>query len=76
MNFTDYAEQALQRLPNTKSAYLYKQEVIAKMTARANELIKSGLSDNNVINEIIINEYEVLGFTVCGCRYTYGHSQK
>ena len=58
MNFTDYAEQALQRLPNTKSAYLYKQEVIAKMTARANELIKSGLSDNNVINEIIINEFK------------------
>ena len=27
------------------------------MTARANELVESGLSDNNVINELIINEF-------------------
>lgn len=58
MNFTDYAEKALQRLPNTKSAYLYKQEVIARMTERANELIKSGLSDNKVINELVISEFK------------------
>lgn len=58
MNFTDYAEQALKGLPNTKSAYLYKQEVIARMTERANELIKSGLSDNNVINELVISEFK------------------
>ena len=57
MTFTDYAEKALKKLPNTKSAYLYKQEIIARMTARANELVESGLSDNNVINELIINEF-------------------
>ena len=57
MNFTDYAEKALKKLPNTKSAYLYKQEIIARMTERANELVKSGLSDNKVINELVINEF-------------------
>lgn len=57
MTFTDYAEKALKKLPNTKSAYLYKQEIIARMTARANELVESGLSDNKVINELIINEF-------------------
>ncbi len=58
MTFTDYAEKALKKLPNTKSAYLYKQEVIAKMTKRANELVDSGLSDNKVINELIISEFK------------------
>lgn len=57
MTFTDYAEKALKKLPNTKSAYLYKQEVIAKMTARANELVESGLSDGKVINELVISEF-------------------
>ena len=57
MTFTDYAEKALKKLPNTKSAYLYKQEIIARMTARANELVESGLSDNRVINELVINEF-------------------
>lgn len=57
MTFTDYAEKELKKLPNTKSAYLYKQEIIARMTARSNELIESGLSDNKVINELIINEF-------------------
>lgn len=57
MTFTDYAEKELKKLPNTKSAYLYKQEIIARMTARSNELVESGLSDNKVINELIINEF-------------------
>lgn len=57
MTFTDYAEKELKKLPNTKSAYLYRQEIIARMTARANELVESGLSDNKVINELVINEF-------------------
>lgn len=57
MTFTDYAENELKKLPNTKTAYLYKQEIIARMTARANELVENGLSDNKVINELIISEF-------------------
>ena len=57
MNFTQYANKALENLPNTKAAYLYKQQVIAEMTKRANELIESGLKDNKVINELIISEF-------------------
>lgn len=58
MNFTDWAQQELSALPNTKTAYLYKQQVIAKMTERANELVKMGLNDNKVINELIIDEFK------------------
>ena len=58
MTFTDFAEKELKKLPNTKSAYLYKQEIIARMTERANELVESGLSDNKVINDLVIDEFK------------------
>lgn len=58
MNYTDWAMQELSSLPNTKSAYLYKQQVIAKMTERANELVGMGLKDNNVINELLKDEFK------------------
>ncbi len=58
MNYTDWAMQELSDLPNTKSAYLYKQEVIAKMTERANALVGMGIKDNNVINELIKDEFK------------------
>lgn len=58
MNFTDWAQQELASLPNTKSAYLYKQQVIARMTERANEIIGMGISDNKVINELVISEFK------------------
>ncbi|MBQ8502946.1 MAG: hypothetical protein IJ491_01570 [Clostridia bacterium] len=58
MNYTDWAMQELSSLPNTKSAYLYKQEVIAKMTERANALVDMGLKDNNVINELLKDEFK------------------
>ncbi len=58
MNYTDWAMQELADLPNTKSAYLYKQQVIAKMTERANALVEMGIKDNNVINRLIIDEFK------------------
>lgn len=58
MNYTDWAMEELSSLPNTKSAYLYKQEVISKMTERANALVDMGLKDNNVINELIKDEFK------------------
>ncbi len=57
MTFTQFANETLKNLPNTKTAYEYKQHVIAEMTKRANELISSGLKDNKVINEMIIEEF-------------------
>ena len=58
MNYTEWAQQELSSLPNTKTAYLYKQQVIARMTERANELVKMGLNDNKVINELIKDEFK------------------
>lgn len=58
MNYTDWAMEEMSSLPNTKSAYLYKQEVISKMTERANALVDMGLKDNQIINELIKDEFK------------------
>lgn len=58
MNYTDWTLSELSGLPNTKNAYLYKQEKIAQMTARANELVSKGIKDNNVIDELIKDEFK------------------
>ena len=57
MNYSDWAMKELSDLPNTKEAYLYKQKVIDRMTKKANELVSTGLSDNDVLNELIIDEF-------------------
>lgn len=57
MNYSDWAMQELSDLPNTKEAYLYKQKVIDSMTKKANELVSTGLSDNDVLNELVISEF-------------------
>ncbi|MBR3976007.1 MAG: hypothetical protein IKJ88_09135 [Clostridia bacterium] len=57
MNYSDWAMKELADLPNTKEAYLYKQKVIDSMTKKANELVSTGLSDNDVLNELVIDEF-------------------
>ena len=57
MNYSDWAMKELSDLPNTKEAYLYKQKVIDHMTKKANELVSTGLSDNDVLNEMVIEEF-------------------
>jgi len=58
MNYSDWAMKELSDLPNTKEAYLYKQKVIDHMTKKANELVATGLSDNDVLNELVISEFK------------------
>ena len=58
MNYSDWAMKELSDLPNTKEAYLYKQKVIDHMTKKANELVATGLSDNDVLNELVIDEFK------------------
>ncbi len=58
MNYSDWAMQELSDLPNTKEAYLYKQKVIEHMTKKANEFVSTGLSDNDVLNKLVIDEFK------------------
>ena len=58
MNYSDWAMKELSDLPNTKEAYLYKQKVIDHMTKKANELVSTGLTDNDVLNEMVIEEFK------------------
>ena len=58
MNYSDWAMKELSDLPNTKEAYLYKQKVIDRMTKKANELVSTGLTDNDVLNELVIDEFK------------------
>lgn len=56
-NFIEYVDKSLESFPNTKSRYEYRQNVISEMTKRANDLIAKGISDDNVITQLIISEY-------------------
>lgn len=56
-NFLDYIEISFKDMKETESLYKYKQKLIAEMTDRANELVASGLRDDKIIAQIIMNEY-------------------
>ncbi len=58
MSYVDWAMKEMESLPNTKSAYLYKQKVVAQITEKANELIGMGLTDNNVIVTLLMDEFK------------------
>lgn len=55
--FTDYVEKAFEGITESKLLYKFKQEKIAEMTARANEIIAVGLKDDTVLGDLIISEY-------------------
>ncbi|MBQ8029141.1 MAG: hypothetical protein IJ262_07015 [Clostridia bacterium] len=56
-NYIDYVNESLGSMKETKSLYLFKQKTIEQMTKRANELVSKGIKDENVISQIIIEEY-------------------
>lgn len=56
-NFIQYIDDSLKTLPESKSLYRFKQNLIKEMSDRENELISSGLKDEKVISDLIISEY-------------------
>lgn len=55
--FYQYIENALPNKGNSKTLYKFKKETLDSMFARANELTSRGLTDDNVLTDIIISEY-------------------
>lgn len=57
VSFQDHIDKALVGLAEKETLYEFKKHLLNEMTDRANSLIQKGLTDDKVINELIISEY-------------------
>lgn len=55
--FIEYIENSCAKLPDNHMAYLYKKKILDEMTERANEMTHSGLKDEKVIADLLMDEY-------------------
>ena len=55
--FIDYIESSCEKLPDNHITYLYKKQILDKMTERANEVTHSGLKDEKVLADLMADEY-------------------
>ena len=53
----EYIDSAFEGMPESETLYKYKQNLVAGLTERANELTHSGLDDENVIYDLIVSEH-------------------
>lgn len=56
-SFIDYIENACADLGNGQAAYRYKKKLLDEMTEKANALTRTGLKDENVLRDLIVQEY-------------------
>ncbi len=56
-DFIEYIEASCKGLSEGRLTYLYKRSVLDGMKQRAKELLRTGLTDEKVISDLIINEY-------------------
>ena len=56
-DFIEYIETSCAKLPDNHMTYLYKKHILDEMTDRANEVTHSGLKDEKVIADLMIDEY-------------------
>ncbi len=56
-NIIDYIDAAFDSEQERESIYKFKQNLVAELTDRANELTHSGLDDENVIYDLIVSEH-------------------
>ena len=56
-NFVDYIEKSCANLKDDHTTYRYKKKLLDKMTARANEVISTGLKDEKVLTDLIADEF-------------------
>jgi len=55
--FIDYIEKSCKSLGDSRMAFLYKRNVLDRMNERADEVLRSGLCDRKVIEDLIIDEF-------------------
>lgn len=56
-DFIDYIESSCSSIPDSPVLYRYKKKVLDAATERANEITHSGLTDANVLTDIIRGEF-------------------
>ena len=55
--FIDYIENSCANLKDNHMTYLYKKKILDQMTDRANEIIHAGLTDENVMTDLLKDEF-------------------
>ncbi len=55
--FIDYIENSCANLKDNHMTYLYKKKLFDQMTDRANEIIHAGLTDENVMTDLLKDEF-------------------
>lgn len=56
-NIIDYIESSCEGISDSSTLYKYKREILEKMTARSDEIAGSGLSDGNVLFDLLADEF-------------------
>lgn len=56
-DFIEYIETSCGNLKDTQMSYLYKKEILDSITDRANEITHAGLKDEQVLADLIADEY-------------------
>lgn len=56
-SFIDYIESTFQGTADDGTLYRYKRQLLESMTERANEVTHAGLTNPQVLNDLIISEY-------------------
>ena len=55
--FIDYIEKSCKSLADNRMTFLYKRSTLDRMNERADEVSRSGLKDEAVIRDLIIDEF-------------------
>ena len=53
----DYVNTSLEGLPEDKYLYAFKKRIVNEITARANEITHTGITDEKVLSDIIMSQY-------------------
>lgn len=55
--FIEHIEASCKNLDDKKNTYRYKRKILEDMNAKAKELSKTGLTDENVISDLVVSEF-------------------
>lgn len=72
----DYINDSFASLPDSGRAYRYKQMLINEVTERANEITHAGITDENVIEDLIISEHSDIKSEFEEAEKEYKHKKK
>lgn len=72
----DYINDSFSAIPDSRSAYKFKQKLIDEVTERANEITHAGIKDENVIEDLIISEHPDIKTEFENAEEEYKHKKR